>query len=407
MNTLFLIVMVPLFKKNGKTYLEAQSLNGITKWAENFDAVTVLFPETLSKENYPSIEWVSAEKINCDKKINIISLPLNYNTPSFIIDVIKYKNILKKQIREHKFSVFSIGGLAGDWGAVAALFSINKNHKYAVWTDRVEHLVVKREAEKKKGLKKLYNKFVVPFLMKKYHGYIIKKASIGLFHGNDCLNIYSPIQPNSFLVHNVHYKKGDQIENAALENKIKNVMSGGTLNISYSGRISEMKGPIEWLNILKGLKGNGIPFIAKWFGEGDLKEEMIEKIKEYDLENNVHLMGFVSDKDTVKLALQESDIFLFCHKTPESPRNLIEALKSAAPIIGFYSNYSKDLINKYGGGKLVDNFDCNKIVEFISKLHNDRNLLASYVKKANSDGKLYDDDIVFEHRSTIIKNNLS
>jgi glycosyltransferase involved in cell wall biosynthesis len=399
--------MVPVFKKNGNTLIEKQAMNGLKKWADNFDSITVLYPEMNDDNIYKSMAWSSIDDIKDSDKIKVISLPLNYGYFSFISDFFKYRKVLKQQIINHTYSVFSIGGLAGDWGAAASLICIKNNYKYAVWTDRVEHLVVMREATKKRGLKKIYKQYIVPFLMKTYHKFIIQNSQVGLFHGNDCFDEYCTYTKQPFLVHDVHYNNDDQINEQDLRVKMEDALKNDDIKICYSGRISEMKGPIEWLNVLHILKCNDVRFKAQWFGEGDLKQDMLETITKFDLDSHVELMGFVADKNTIKKALQTSDLFLFCHKTPESPRNLIEALKSGCPIIGFESSYSKNLIQKHGGGITVENFDCDTVAEHIISLSKERELLASYMKKAYYDGLLYTDDIVFEHRSNIIKSYLN
>jgi glycosyltransferase involved in cell wall biosynthesis len=208
-------------------------------------------------------------------------------------------------------------------------------------------------------------------------------------------------------VHNIHYNKNDQISQHKLHLKMNTILNSEELNITYSGRMSEMKGPIEWLTALNILKKHNVRFKAKWFGEGELKNDMLKHIKEFNLENSVELMGFVSDKNIVKEALQTSDIFMFCHKTQESPRNLIEALKSGCPIIGFESNYSNDLINKNEGGILVKDYCCDTLADKIINLYNDRHSLSFLMKKAYDDGLLYSDDIVFQHRSELIKKYLN
>ena len=59
---------------------------------------------------------------------------------------------------------------------------------------------------------------------------------------------------------------------------------------------------------------------------------------------------------------------MFCHKTPESPRNLIEALVSGAPIVGYDSPFPRDLIAAHGGGVLTPLNDVNALVDSLASL---------------------------------------
>jgi glycosyltransferase involved in cell wall biosynthesis len=404
MESLFLVVMVPILKKEEEYFLEAQAFNGIQKWSENFEKVTVVFPEKTEELNN-SFKWIPIKNLK-NNKIKIITLPLNYKYRKFLYDVIKNRKLLLKEIKNAKYNVFSIGSLTGDWGAIASIIAFFNGIKYAVWTDRVEHNVVKINSEKQSFLKKIYNRYFVYNLMKYYHKFLIKRSEVGLFHGNDCYIEYSKYVKKSFLVHDIHLNEKDQISLSELNKKKNELIKREYLKICYVGRASEMKGPIEWLEILSGLKKNNIKFKAKWLGDGELLDLMKRKINELDLNENIELLGFVSDKEKIKKELQESDIFLFCHKTKESPRNLIEALKSACPIIGFYSEYAEELIKENNGGILVKNFNKEKIIEEIIYLNKNKIKLIEKIVNAEKDGRKFDDTKVFRERSLIVKENL-
>ncbi len=66
----------------------------------------------------------------------------------------------------------------------------------------------------------------------------------------------------------------------------------------------------------------------------------------------VETPGFVADRDRVIATIRDSDLMLFTHLEPESPRVLIEALMSACPIVGYDRPHPSDLISVHGGGIL-------------------------------------------------------
>ena len=71
------------------------------------------------------------------------------------------------------------------------------------------------------------------------------------------------------------------------------------------------------------------------------------------LELYISFPGIEKDRQLVIDFLRTLDVFMFCHVTPESPRCLIEALMSGLPLIGYDSEYAKDLVAEHGGGKFV------------------------------------------------------
>lgn len=80
------------------------------------------------------------------------------------------------------------------------------------------------------------------------------------------------------------------------------------LIIGTVGRLTEAKNPFETIRICKMLKDRGLNFKFLWFGDGELKADIIQSVNENHLENTIKLMGKRSDIYNV---LQAFDIFLF------------------------------------------------------------------------------------------------
>ena len=114
----------------------------------------------------------------------------------------------------------------------------------------------------------------------------------------------------------------------------------------------------------------------------------------------------MNDRATVLDHLRAAHVFLFCHKTPESPRCLIEALISGTPIVGYAGSFAEDLIANHQGGVLVPLHDVGALAEAVVALGQDPQALADKIRAAKSDGDPYDDEGVFVHRSEIIRKYL-
>ena len=121
------------------------------------------------------------------------------------------------------------------------------------------------------------------------------------------------------------------------------------------------------------------------------------------LSDHIELTGFVDDRDKVMAHYRKAHVLLFCHKTPESPRCLIEALVSGTPIVGYRGAFAQDLISTHGGGRLVEMNNVDGLADEMVELAADRSGLADLIGKAVQDGESYDDETVFRHRSDIIK----
>jgi len=101
--------------------------------------------------------------------------------------------------------------------------------------------------------------------------------------------------------------------------------------------------------------------------------------------------------------MADSDILLFCHKTLESPRSLVEALVCGCPLVGYGSAYSAGLVAQLGGGTFVAMHDAPALADKVVELHENRAALADLVAAAAGSGRLYNEDSVYAHRANLMK----
>ena len=152
-----------------------------------------------------------------------------------------------------------------------------------------------------------------------YERKAIRQANLGLFHGRDTFETYKQYSVNPQIVHDIHYSAEDHITETTLNRKIEDAQSG-PIKIVYTGRAEELKGPLDWIEVLENLASDGTDFQATWLGGGSQMSRMKERIARSGLSDRVRTPGFVSDREEVLKAIQEAHIFLSCHKTTESPR---------------------------------------------------------------------------------------
>ena len=97
---------------------------------------------------------------------------------------------------------------------------------------------------------------------------------------------------------------------------------------------------------------------------------------------------------------------LFCHKTPESPRCLIESLASGTPLVGYEGAFAADLLSGHGGGRLVQINDIAGLVDVLTSLAKNKAQLADLMDRAVQDAAPFHDEAVFAHRSQLIRDYL-
>lgn len=346
---------------------------------------------------------ISAVGSNLDR-IRILPLPVAYRPDQFIWKYKATRDLIRMEIAGADYLCFSIGGLFGDWGSVACWQAHRADRPFAVWTDRVESEVTRRTSSSGPWRRRLRTK-LEHRPMWWWEKFIVSRATVGLFHGKETFDAYAAYSHQPQLVHNIHTKKSDHISAADLEAKA-DMVEQGPLKIVYTGKASAMKGPQDWVSIMERLDGQGVDFQATWLGDGPELPKMQARVTAAGLDDRVHFTGFVNDRKEVLDHLRNAHIFLFCHKTPESPRCLIEALISATPIVGYGGAFAQDLILNHNGGRLVALNDVADLSEKVVGLARDRKALAELMRQALKDGAPFDDESVFQHRSGIIREYL-
>lgn len=404
-DTLLIYAPVPLHQDaEGRLFGESQALNGLRLWARNFARVIVMMPLSPAPPP-PGWEPILDADPRLDR-VRIEPLPMAYRPDRFFRQLPATQRRIRALISEAHWLSFAIGGLFGDWGAVACFTAYRMGRPFAVWTDRVESEVVRQSIGTGSARANLRAR-LTHRPMARLERAVIRRASLGLFHGQETYDTYAPFARGpAEVVHDIHLAPGDHIDADRLAAKAVAAGRGHPLRLTYVGRADPMKGPFDWIKVLEHLSGMGVDFRARWLGDGSERAEMIARVASAGLQSRVEMPGFLTDRAAVIEELREADVFLFCHLTPESPRCLIEALASGCPIAGYASGYSSDLISAHGGGVLVDRGDHMALAQEIARLASERARLAQLIVKAAQDGARFTDEAVFDHRSQVIRHHL-
>ncbi|KRQ97105.1 glycosyltransferase [Bradyrhizobium valentinum] len=195
---------------------------------------------------------------------------------------------------------------------------------------------------------------------------------------------------------------GDYISPPELDKKVQSLAEGEPLRICYVGRAIEMKGPMDWVRVLHELSRCGVLFEATWFGDGSLLQAMRAEATSCGLADHIRFPGFSSNRDEIMAHLRGAALFLFCHKTPESPRCLIEALSSGCPIVGYASAFARDLVEKRGGGEFAPVNDWRGLAEVVKRLDTERKLLVRLIRAASASGQLFERDHAMQQRIDLL-----
>ncbi|NJN87368.1 MAG: glycosyltransferase [Leptolyngbyaceae cyanobacterium SL_7_1] len=346
---LLLVNHVPIQQTQGRLELDEQTCNSLVHWAKRFDRVVMAGIDwSQQPPSKTTIPWQCVDELTCAEQIEVIPLPFAYRPQDFLRTYGATRQLLQTKMAECQYLCVQLGALIGDWGGVLCLEALRQHRSYAVWNDRVEYAVARRLIHDLPWRRRVFTRAILP-IMRHYHQYLIRQCALGLFQGHDCYDAFSPYCDNSHCVYLVHAKQSEQIQAPQLEDKIAEILAEKPLRICYAGQALTMKGPLDWLQTLHRLHQAGIAFEATWLGDGLLLPEMKQLADRLGIADRVQFPGFITDRATIFSAIRSHHIFLFCHKTPESARCLLEALISGCALVGYQSSYPDGLVAMNGG----------------------------------------------------------
>lgn len=401
--SLLLVTHVAIRQGPNGARIDDQTAAGIGQWCRHFDQVTFFgIEDDVASRNASSGSWVDIAASSAAERCKLVALPRAYGIGKMVKAYPSARARLREAVASHRYLCFTLGSLVGDWPAVAAREAIRQGRGYAAWIDRVESQVIRNKLAGAPPAKRLLGKAVLPLIEAKNH-HLLQRSAVALLQGLDTFEHHAASAPDPHCTYDTHTHLSDQITIEALADKTARIVSGAPIRIVYVGRAAAMKGPADWITTLERLHERGVPFRARWIGDGPELAAMRQRVAGSALAGMVDLPGFEGDRETLLKSMRDSDIMLFCHKTPESPRCLIEALVSGCPIVGYETAYPRGLVQDKGGGAFAPQDDVSALVDRIAHLHQERDALARLVGAAAASGEAYHEDAVYEVRANLMK----
>lgn len=162
-----------------------------------------------------------------------------------------------------------------------------------------------------------------------------KKCKHIFWVSNSCLKeykFYNKIKDKSSVLYNI--VNVQNIQNSVLNADKK-------YDIIYLGRLTYPKNPLRLLEIAKDLANVKPNFTMAVVGDGVLRPEFEEKLAEYHLQNNVKMLGFVSNPYQI---LAQSKVMLMSSIYEGTPMCALEAISLGVPIVSTPTDGMKDII---------------------------------------------------------------
>lgn len=127
----------------------------------------------------------------------------------------------------------------------------------------------------------------------------------------------------------------------------------------FAGELNKNKNQIMLIDAMKDLVKENPRIKLLLAGDGVLKEHYENKIHEYKLEKNIHLLGYRNDVPEI---LKAVDLYVSASKREGFGINLVEAQISGVPVIASKNRGHKEIIKDHRNGLL---FSINSVSELL------------------------------------------
>ncbi|MDB5272157.1 MAG: mgtA [Chitinophagaceae bacterium] len=153
------------------------------------------------------------------------------------------------------------------------------------------------------------------------------------------------------------------------------------VRVLYMGWLESYKGIFDFIESVKLLKERGLIFRVKICGMGSAKENMLKLIKQYQLDDTVEYVGWVTGNDKLK-QFKETDLFVLPSHREGMPNVLMEAMSSGIPVVATKVGGVPELVQHGVSGLLVDISQPLQLADAMEKLIRSKELRVLFSTRA-------------------------
>lgn len=186
-----------------------------------------------------------------------------------------------------------------------------------------------------------------------------------------------------------------RIENI-LDNSPREISSLNNEALVAVGRFDPIKDFSSAIEVMRHLVEKRPSLKLYLLGDGEERELLENKVKEYHLEQNVIMPGFVS-ADEVAMYMAKSDVFVMTSIKECFPMVILEAYDSGLPVVAFdVLTGPRELVVDERTGYLIENRSPEQMAEKILFILNDKEKLKGMSTNSLLEAKKYKINVIIE-----------
>ena len=170
------------------------------------------------------------------------------------------------------------------------------------------------------------------------------------------IDIFPQFESKIELIYNgVNISQIDQMASESTEITLQNP------SILFVGRLEEAKNPMALLEVVKKIKEKGKKIYLYYIGQGVQAAEIESKIAEFDLQNEVQLLGYQNNPYPI---MKQCSAVCMLSKSEGFPTVLTEAMALGKPFVSSPVGGVKELSDNGNCGKIASDIDeCVSAIE--------------------------------------------
>jgi glycosyltransferase involved in cell wall biosynthesis len=154
--------------------------------------------------------------------------------------------------------------------------------------------------------------------------------------------------------------------------------NGHGIILGNAGRLTLQKGQQYLIEVARTLKMKQVDFTLFIAGTGEMYNQLQALIREYNLQNEVYLLGFVED---IGGFMNSIDVFLLSSKWEGFGYVLVEAMIHSKPVVAFNISSNPEIVENNVTGYLADFPDLEMFAEKVRLLSDNESLRKRFGEK--------------------------
>lgn len=375
-------------RTNGRLVLSHRFISGMARYRQHFDGrlLAILEPEeesaiaddldrTLSGENVE----VGADELEFDLEL------IDYDDHRRLGDAMSAANVALASIHYRQNHFADIGNDIGVPVVYITEYTLLTRLQIVMATETTPFARLKRsawEVDQERQIRRC-----------------IKRAAGVQCNGTPTYDAYHSLAQSSILYFDGRGSDELLLPWDKLDKRLANVKDGDPIRLVFAGRLNEMKGADELLEVASHLVALGVPFELDIFGGGVLEQPMRDRVAKEGLDRFVTMHGFVPFPELIERTADSWDLFLCCHVQGDPSGMYLEMLGRGLPMVGYANEALAGILRRTNVGRVVPIRDAIGAAKEIQRLQKDRRTIAFWSRAARTFGESHTATRTFERRT--------